>query len=105
MRLLAAAGLVLNASHRVAVRTRTQSPPFIHISYNPMIKIFGHTMSHRIAHMAWWHDSNFLIPILMWNAGMLFATTNQNFPESPLDVTMQGLFYQTPVTVLRNEVK
>ena len=34
--------------------------------------------------------------------GIPFATGSQGFPETPLDVTMQGLFYQTSTAVFRS---
>ena len=54
----------------------------------------------HIAQMVWSHAVR-----LPWSGlwcGAPFATGSQGFPEAPLDVTMQGLFYQTSTAVFRS---
>ena len=50
--------------------------------------------------MAWLHAERF--PWSGLRCGTPFATGSQGFPETPLDVTMQGLFYQTSTAVFRS---
>ena len=69
VRHLAAAGLMLNTSKTVALTTEAQPPSFIQVGDSHMIKVLGHTAS------------------------------SQGFPETPLDLTMPGLFYQTPTAL------
>ena len=47
--------------------------------------------------MAWLHAVRF--PGSGLRCGIGFATSSEGFPETPLDVTMQGLFYQTSTVV------
>ena len=50
--------------------------------------------------MAWLHAERF--PWSGLRRGIPFATGSRGFPETPLDVTMQGLFYQTSTAVFRS---
>lgn len=46
---------------------------------------------HEIVAAKYWSGS--------WR-GILCATSSQGFPEAALDTTMQGLLYQTPLTIV-----
>ena len=84
VRHLAAAGLMLNTSKTVALTTEAQPPSFIQVGDSHMIKVLGHTESHK------WlgcmlcacpgQDSD--------RCGIPFTASSQGFPETPLDVTM-----------------
>ena len=50
--------------------------------------------------MAWLHAERF--PWSGLRCGIPFATGSQGFPETPLDVSMQGLFYETSTAVFRS---
>ena len=96
VRHLAAAGLMLNTWRTVALTTAAQPPSFIQDGDSHMIKVLGHTKSHK------------------WLGCMLCACRGQDSDvenhlqqaakafQKPLDVTMQGVFYQTSTALFRS---
>ena len=91
---LATAGLVLNSSKTMALTTEAQPPSFIQVGDSHVIKVLGYSESHKCACCA--------LPWSGLRCRMPFATGSQGFPETPLDVTMQRLFYQTSTALFRS---
>ena len=96
VRHLATAGLVLNNSKTMSLTAEAQPPSFIQVGDSHVIKVLGYSESRKCACCA-----------LSWSwsglrCGMPFATGSQSFSETPLDVTMQRLFYQTSTALFRS---